>query len=664
MEEAPLEKKKTPGISACWTGMQDELELLDMRIGLAMPGFGLKTITVIAYLFAWTVAALALHWERSYGWAGFELFLLLCVVFVYCSPSVKQSLRPIQKALLPYTRDPPRWAKATFATLVLGAHLAVISVLRTNTWQSWVPVLGLAMLAGGCVLGSTHRSAISVGTVSTGFALQFWFGVLVTRTDAGSWALSYVSCLMTTLLKYAGLGAAFVFGDDLLAFFAFSVLPIILYFSAIISLLAYLGALQVVFKYGGAALANFLAVSEVEGIVTVANVFLSMTEAPLLLTPLLPGLSRSQLFVVMTGGFASVAGSTLGAYISFGADPSQLLSASIMSAPAALAVAKMLVPETGSAKDAADEAAADAARAEAAQLARRQRVHARLAAKRQGRPTGSPPRDSYTFSGLRYTVPNAAAAAVADTAIAPPMAQSRDRKQAADEQGEAPTASEQGEASGVREVSRGGEGVTGGIELPPSTDANAVDALSAGALTGVGICASVLAVLVVFVSVVALLNDLFRWWFAMIGVEGVTFELFLGYVFTPLAYMMGVDASECLTVGKLIGVKIVQNEFVGYFQLGELIAAGGLSERAQTIATYALCGFGNLGSMGIMVGCLSGMVPRIRTAVTRDVFRALLAGNIACFSTACVASAILADAGSEAPSQYECPCFKSECPAP
>ena len=209
----------------------------------------------------------------------------------------------------------------------------------------------------------------------------------------------------------------------------------------------------------------------------------------------------------------------------------------------------------------------------------------------------------------------------------------------------------------------------------------------------------------------------------MIGVEGVTFELFLGYVFTPLAYMMGVDASECLTVGKLIGVKIVQNEFVGYFQLGELIAAGGgchtlrqhtrmmalsalplmaclprlarqctllpvlslsarappcrrrrraptpvprpgLSERAQTIATYALCGFGNLGSMGIMVGCLSGMVPRIRTAVTRDVFRALLAGNIACFSTACVASAILADAGSEAPSQYECPCFKSECPAP
>ena len=127
---------------------------------------------------------------------------------------------------------------------MLGAHLAVISVLRTNTWQSWVPVLGLAMLAGGCVLGSTHRSAISVGTVSTGFALQFWFGVLVTRTDAGSWALSYVSCLMTTLLKYAGLGAAFVFGDDLLAFFAFSVLPIILYFSAIISLLAYLGALQ------------------------------------------------------------------------------------------------------------------------------------------------------------------------------------------------------------------------------------------------------------------------------------------------------------------------------------------------------------------------------------------------------------------------------------
>ncbi|EOD21034.1 hypothetical protein EMIHUDRAFT_101728 [Emiliania huxleyi CCMP1516] len=192
MEEAPLEKKKTPSISACWTGMQDELELLDMRIGLAMPGFGLKTIT----------------------------------------------------ALLPYTRDPPRWAKATIATLVLGAHLAVISVLRTNTWQSWVPVLGLAMLAGGCVLGSTHRSAISVGTVSTGFALQFWFGVLVTRTDAGSWALSYVSCLMTTLLKYAGLGAAFVFGDDLLAFFAFSVLPIILYFSAIISLLAYLGALQ------------------------------------------------------------------------------------------------------------------------------------------------------------------------------------------------------------------------------------------------------------------------------------------------------------------------------------------------------------------------------------------------------------------------------------
>ena len=99
---------------------------------------------------------------------------------------------------------------------MLGAHLAVISVLRTNTWQSWVPVLGLAMLAGGCVLGSTHRSAISVGTVSTGFALQFWFGVLVTRTDAGSWALSYVSCLMTTLLKYAGLGAAFVFtGRDL-----------------------------------------------------------------------------------------------------------------------------------------------------------------------------------------------------------------------------------------------------------------------------------------------------------------------------------------------------------------------------------------------------------------------------------------------------------------
>jgi pyrimidine nucleoside transport protein len=245
----------------------------------------------------------------------------------------------------------------------------------------------------------------------------------------------------------------------------------------------------------------------------------------------------SEINAVMTSGFATIAGTVMAAYISFGVSPAHLLSASVMSAPAALASAKLLLPET--------------------------------------------------------------------------------------------------QASKVRKATD--------IELSNvTTTTNLLDAATEGASTAAFLVLNITAIVVAFIAFVAFLNSLVAFFAGLVGFPDLTFEVLLGYVFVPVAFVMGVDWSECQTVGTLIGIKTVANEFIAYRRLGLLIAEGQLSPRAAIIATYALCGYANPGSIGVQIATLSALCPERKADFTATVGRAFLAGTIACFLTACIAGALLA----------------------
>lgn len=409
-----------------------------------------------------------------------------------------------------------------------------------------ISCIGLFTMVGIAWSMSSHKEKVSLRVVGGGMLLQFGLALLVLKTSQGQWLFQQMGDVFNALLDCVDVGSQQVFGPSFTDhFIAFKVLPTIIFFSSLMSILYYVGVIQTLVKGLAWLMQRTLGTSGAESLSAAANIFVGQTEAPLVVRPYLATMTDSELMSVMVGGFATIAGGVLAAYIGMGIDASHLITASVISAPAALLIAKVMQPEV-------DE-----------------------------------PRTLGTVK----------------------------------------------------------------VEFE-RTATNLIEAAGNGAIDGLKLCLNVGAMLLVFISLVAVVNVFLGWLGGTLGVEEAwTLQKILGLFFYPLAWLMGIPEDECWLAGELLGTKMALNEFVAYQDLGNIIAAQTgdatpadgrqLSERSVTILTYALCGFANFSSIGIQLGGIGGMAPERKSDLARLALRGMLGGTLAAFMTACIAGMLL-----------------------
>jgi concentrative nucleoside transporter, CNT family len=460
-----------------------------------------------------------------------------------------------------------------------GRALRDFGDVETPLHQRLVSVLGMVVLLGIAVMLSVNRAMIPWRLVAWGMGLQLFFALLILKTPAGEAFFAGINGIIVALLGFTEAGARFLFGNLVVnnvpvgtgepgmapmepiagtvantgAFFAFNVLPTIVFFSSLMTMLYYFGVMQAVVKGFAWVMMRTMRTSGAETLSASGNIFFGQTEAPLLIKPYIAGMTMSELMAVMTGGFATVAGGVMAAYVGllifyFPDIAGHLMAASVMSAPAALVFAKIMWPET---------------------------------------------EEPATRGSLRVDV--------------------------------------------------------------EKVDANVIDAAARGAGEGLQLAMNVGAMLLAFIALIALFNALIGWFgsvtqlatlFQGIGWLGdgqpLSLEALLGWLLAPLAWLMGVPWADAPTVGTLLGIKTVVNEFVGYLQLSSLLAEGTeLSPRSVIIATYALCGFANFSSIAIQIGGIGGIAPSRRSDLARIGLRAMIAGTLAAFMTATIAGILI-----------------------
>ncbi|HAU09418.1 NupC/NupG family nucleoside CNT transporter [Gammaproteobacteria bacterium] len=399
-----------------------------------------------------------------------------------------------------------------------------------------ISLVGIAVLFTVAFLSSTNRRHINWRTVSLALLLQFTLGGIVLYLPIGVSLLSAISDAVTSVLGNAQDGIAFVFGPigafEMGFIFAFHVLPVIVFFSALVSVLYYLGIMGWIIRVIGGALQKLLGTSKAESMSATANIFVGQTEAPLVVKPYIPNMTRSELFAVMVGGMATVAGSVLAGYVLLGVELRYLLAASFMAAPGGFLMAKMMIPETEEIVEDSEE-----------------------------------------------------------------------------------------------------------IELKFDEHVNVIDAAAAGASSGMALALNVGAMVLAFVGLIALINAILAWAGGLVGFESLSLQLLLGYAFQPLAFLLGIPWEETNLAGSLIGQKLVFNEFVAFVALTEQMES--LSAHSQAVVTFALCGFANFSSIGIMLGGLGTMAPTRRSDVAELGVRAVFAGFLANLMSGAIASFFL-----------------------
>ncbi len=427
-------------------------------------------------------------------------------------------------------------------------------------------LLGLAFFCALAWLMSSHKKRVDVRVIIGGLLMQIVLAVIILKTGFGNAALEALSTFVTTVLGFGVEGAAMVFGpltgfvhsgeaNELTWFsswpahlsgedqgnvglvsFGFGALPTIIYFSAVMAILYYFGVMQWVISGMAKLMSWSMRVSGAESLAMAANVFVGQTEAPLVVRPYIGKMTQSELMALMTGGFATIAGSVLAVYIGLlGPEyAGHLLAASFMSAPAAFVMAKIMMPETAT---------------------------------------------SVTAGTIEMKV----------------------------------------EKNGV----------------------NVLDAAATGTSDGLKLYLNVMAMLIAFVAIVALLN----WSISWIDVANapLTLERIFGWVFSPVAWMMGVEGADCQNFGTLLGTKIAVNEFIAFQTLSEMASATTpmMSERSLKMAAYAICGFANFASIGIQIGGIGPLAPERRKDLSRLALRAMLGGAFASWMTATVAGMFL-----------------------
>lgn len=410
-----------------------------------------------------------------------------------------------------------------------------------------IGLLGLAVLIGVAWLASTNRRAVRWRSVGVAFALQVAIALLVMRTPFGALFFGLVNDLAVAFISSADAGIDFLFGawpEQVLGpegepirlpyVFAVRVLPVLIFMSSVFQVLYHLGVLQRVVDWMARGLRFVLPISGAESLAAVANIFIGMTEAPLMVRPYVSAMTRSELFCLMTAGLATVAGSVLIAYMGMVGPEyaGHLIAASFMSAPAAIGFAKLLVPEDGQ------------------------------------------------------------------------------------------------------------PATMGGASLEVKRDTvNVIDAAAKGASDGLGLALNVGALLIAFVALIYLLNGMLGALGGLVGLPELSFEGLLGMALAPVAYLLGVPWADAPAIGSMLGVKTVLNEFIAYQMLADLRET--LSPRSVIIASYAICGFANFGSLAILLGGLGGIAPDRRHDIARDGLRAILAGSLATFGTGAIAGLVL-----------------------
>ncbi|MDK1260967.1 NupC/NupG family nucleoside CNT transporter [Cronobacter sakazakii] len=417
-----------------------------------------------------------------------------------------------------------------------------------------VGMLALLLIA---VALSSNRKAINLRTVVGAWLIQVAIGALVLYVPAGRKVLLAMSEGVANVIAYGNDGISFLFGglvsDKMFEvfggggfIFALRVLPVIVFFSSLIAVLYYLGIMQLVIRLLGGALRKVLKTSRTESLSATANIFVGQTEAPLVVRPYIATMTRSELFAVMCGGLASVAGSVLAGYAQMGVPLEYLIAASFMAAPGGLLFAKIIIPETETPHDA-------------------------------------------------------------------PQLDTTQRN--------------------------------------PDSPSNVLDAAASGASAGMQLALNVGAMLLAFVALIALLNGMLSGIGGWFNHPELSLQLILGWLFSPVAWLIGVPWEEAMVAGSFIGQKLIINEFVAYMNFGEylkedaLVAAAGLqvlSDHTKAIISFALCGFANLSSIAILIGGLGSMAPNRRHEVAQLGLKAVAAGTLSNLMSATIAGLFLA----------------------
>ncbi len=405
--------------------------------------------------------------------------------------------------------------------------------------ERFTGLIGLAAILAVAYVFSKHRGRIKPRVIFWGLGLQFGFAFLVLKTPVAKGFIA-ASNGVNHLLEYASAGSSFVFGeklgvknDQFGVVFAFQVLPIVIFIASLFAILYYLGVMQVVVKAMAVVMQRVMGTSGAESLNVAASIFMGQTEAPLTIRPFLAGLTESELFTVMTSGMAHVSGAVMAAYVLIaGVEIRHLLTAVIMTAPATLMLAKMLMPEV-------DKPA--------------------------------------TAGGVHVEV----------------------------------------ERPGV----------------------NIIDAASRGASDGLHLALNIGAMLIAFIGLIALVNGILEAGHDRIGWIPASMQSILGRIFSPVAWLLGVKYEDCATVGNLLGERLILNEFVAFVDLGKIGKT--LDPRSFVIATYALCGFANLSSVAIQVGGIGALAPSRKSDLARLGLKAVAAGTMANFMSACIAGMLL-----------------------
>ena len=405
--------------------------------------------------------------------------------------------------------------------------------------ENYTGILGIIALLGIAFLLSNNKTLISKNIIFWGLGLQLSFAIIILKTSFGKAIFFYFNVLIMKLISFADAGSDFLFTsfipevgyDQALINFAFRALPVIIFFSSLIAATYHLGVIQIIIINIAKVMEKTMKTSGAETLSISANIFVGQTEAPILIRPYISKMTNSELMVVMVGGFSTVAGSVMALYVTWLNNipeiAGHLLAASVMSAPAALMVAKIIYPETKS------------------------------------------------YQNIN----------------------------------------------------------SNNIKLK-SQDNNLVDAIGRGAIDGLKLAANVAAMLIAFISLVAMINFI-------LGLLGTSMQEILGLLFKPLAWTMGIPWADAGIVGTLMGEKIVLTELIAFRDLSDYVSNNTISERSVIIASYALCGFANFGSIGIQLGGIGSMAPSRKKDLSKLIFKAMLGGAIASWLTASIVGILI-----------------------
>ena len=412
-------------------------------------------------------------------------------------------------------------------------------------------LIGITALLSVCYIFSGNRKNINWKIVTKGLLIQIIFAILILKVPFVESLFQGISNIFLSILEFTKSGAIFLFGETLVnntsfgAIFAFQILPTIVFFSALTSVLFYLGILQKIVYFFAIIMKKTMNLSGAESLAASGNIFLGQTESPLLIKPYIEKMTQSELLCLMGGGMATIAG---GVFIAFTAMLGEeyaphLLAASVMSAPAAIVACKILIPET-------------------------EKINEKMTMSKQ------------------------------------------------------------------------------------NLGSNIFDSISLGTIQGVKLAVNVGAMILVFVAFIALMNEILNLIGNYSGIneliannnniyKSLSLEMIFGYIFAPIAWLIGIPFQDILLAGQLLGEKTVANEFIAYESLGKMISNGEITQKTTIMATYFLCGFANFLSIGIQIGGIGAIAPKKRTDLSKLGIKALIAGTVASLLTAVIVGILI-----------------------